>query len=49
MLFRSNLTLAAFADKAKQPIGFVAFIKISFPVTLLILVITNVYIWLRYF
>ena len=45
----ANLTLAAFADKAKQPIGFVAFIKIGFPVTLLILMITNVYIWLRYF
>lgn len=45
----ANLTLAAFADKARQPIGFLAFVRIGFPVTILILMITNGYIWLRYF
>ncbi|RYH10218.1 hypothetical protein EU800_09965 [Tropicimonas sp. IMCC6043] len=45
----ANLTVAAFAEKAHQPIGFVAFLKYSFPIMLLTLVIANVYIWLRYF
>lgn len=45
----ANLTVAAFAEKAKQPIRFIAFLKIGVPVTILMLAITNVYIWLRYF
>ena len=45
----ANLTVAAFAEKAKQPIGFLAFAKIAFPIMLLTLVIANIYIWLRYF
>ncbi|MCL6283576.1 ArsB/NhaD family transporter [Ruegeria sp. 2012CJ41-6] len=45
----ANLTVAAFAEKAKQPIGFIAFIKIAFPIMILTLMIANVYIWLRYF
>ncbi|SFD10378.1 sodium:proton antiporter [Tropicimonas isoalkanivorans] len=45
----ANLTVAAFAEKAKQPIGFVDFVKIGFPVTMLMLAISNVYIWMRYF
>ncbi|NDR56458.1 ArsB/NhaD family transporter [Pseudoruegeria sp. M32A2M] len=45
----ANLTVAAFAEKAKQPIGFIAFTKIAFPIMILTLIIANVYIWLRYF
>ncbi|PRY24959.1 putative tyrosine transporter P-protein [Aliiruegeria haliotis] len=45
----ANLTVAAFAEKAKQPIGFVAFARISFPIMVLTLVIANGYLWVRYF
>ncbi|MFA3920415.1 ArsB/NhaD family transporter [Ruegeria hyattellae] len=45
----ANLTVAAFAEKAKQPIGFIAFTKTAFPIMILTLMIANVYIWLRYF
>ncbi|WP_201742204.1 ArsB/NhaD family transporter [Mangrovicoccus ximenensis] len=45
----ANLTVAAFAEKAKQPIGFVAFTKFAFPIMILTLVMANIYIWLRYF
>lgn len=45
----ANLTVAAFAEKAKQPIGFLSFMKIAFPIMILTLMIANVYIWLRYF
>lgn len=45
----ANLTVAAFAEKAKQPIGFIQFMKVAFPIMLLTLVIANVYLWLRYF
>ncbi|MFV0334085.1 MAG: SLC13 family permease [Tropicimonas sp.] len=45
----ANLTVAAYAEKARQPIGFVAFMKIAFPIMILTLVIANIYIWLRYF
>ncbi|SLN56179.1 Inner membrane protein YbiR [Pseudoruegeria aquimaris] len=45
----ANLTVAAFAEKAKQPIGFVQFTKYAFPIMLLTLAISHVYIWLRYF
>lgn len=45
----ANLTVAAFAEKAKQPIGFVTYMKVGFPIMLLTLVMANVYIWLRYF
>lgn len=45
----ANLTVAAFAEKAKQPIRFMTFMKVAFPIMLLTLVIANIYIWLRYF
>lgn len=45
----ANLTVAAYAEKAKQPIGFVKFFVRAFPLMLATLVIANVYIWLRYF
>ena len=43
------LTVAAFAEKAKQPIPFMTFMKIAFPIMILTLAISNVYLWLRYF
>ncbi|MCT8159169.1 ArsB/NhaD family transporter [Pseudoruegeria sp. SHC-113] len=45
----ANLTVAAFAEKAKQPIGFMQFMKYAFPIMILTLAIAHVYIWLRYF
>ncbi|MEP2781612.1 MAG: ArsB/NhaD family transporter [Pseudoruegeria sp.] len=45
----ANLTVAAFAEKAKQPIGFLKFMQYSFPIMLLTLAMAHVYIWLRYF
>ncbi|MPV85948.1 ArsB/NhaD family transporter [Ostreibacterium oceani] len=45
----ANLTVAAYAAKAKQPIGFIQFTIRAFPIMLLTLAIANVYIWLRYF
>lgn len=45
----ANLTVAAFAEKAKQPISFVRYLKYGFPIMLLTLAIANVYLWLRYF
>ena len=45
----ANLTVAAFAEKAKQPIGMVQFAKYAFPLMLLTILISHIYLWLRYF
>lgn len=45
----ANLTVAAYAEKAKQPIGFMKFFIRAFPLMLLTLLVANIYIWLRYF
>ncbi|MFV0360207.1 ArsB/NhaD family transporter [Tropicimonas sp.] len=45
----ANLTVAAFAEKAHQPIGFVSFVRIAFPIMILTLAISNIYLYLRYF
>lgn len=45
----ANLTVAAYAEKAKQPIGFMKFFVRAFPLMLVTLAIANVYILLRYF
>jgi len=45
----ANLTVAAFAEKAKQPISFQYFFVRAFPLTVLTLILSNIYIWLRYF
>lgn len=45
----ANLTVAAYAEKAKQPIGFMKFFIRAFPLMLLTLVVANIYVWLRYF
>jgi Na+/H+ antiporter NhaD/arsenite permease-like protein len=44
----ANLTVAAFAEKAKQPIGFLPFMKLAFPIMLVTIVIANIYLYLRY-
>lgn len=45
----ANLTVAAFAEKAKQPIGLIQFTKIAFPLMLFTVLIAHIYMWLRYF
>ncbi|PID63482.1 MAG: hypothetical protein CR974_01825 [Gammaproteobacteria bacterium] len=45
----ANLTVAAYAEKAKQPIGFMFFFVRAFPLMLVTLAIAHVYIWVRYF
>ena len=44
----ANLTVAAFAEKAKQPIKFMAFMKVAFPVMLGTIAMAHVYLYLRY-
>ncbi|UJF23998.1 ArsB/NhaD family transporter [Suttonella sp. R2A3] len=45
----ANLTVAAFAEKAKQPIGMVQFAKWAFPLMLITVLIAHFYLWIRYF
>ncbi|CUI26251.1 SLC13 family permease [Cognatishimia activa] len=45
----ANLTVAAFAEKAKQPIGFLKFMMYAFPIMLLTLAMAHFYIDWRYF
>lgn len=45
----ANLTVAAFAEKAKQPIGMVQFAKYAFPLMLVTVLFSHIYLWLRYF
>jgi Na+/H+ antiporter NhaD/arsenite permease-like protein len=44
----ANLTVAAFAEKAKQPIAFLPFMKLAFPIMLVTIAIANIYLYLRY-
>ncbi|SUO97524.1 SLC13 family permease [Suttonella ornithocola] len=45
----ANLTVAAFAEKAKQPIGMVQYAKYGFVLMLITIVFAHAYLWLRYF
>ena len=45
----ANLTVAAFAERAKQPIPFVQYTKYAFALMLLTIAIANVYLYLVYF
>lgn len=45
----ANLTVAAFAEKAKQPIGMLQFAKYAFPLMLVTVLLSHIYLWLRYF
>jgi len=44
----ANLTVAAFAERARQPIRFMQFMKVAFPMMVITVAIANVYLWLRY-
>lgn len=44
----ANLVVAGFAERAGQPISFVAFIKSCFGLMILSIGISHVYLWLRY-
>ncbi|GAI97290.1 unnamed protein product, partial [marine sediment metagenome] len=44
----SNLIVADIAEKNKQPIPFWYFIKVAFPLVILNLIISSIYIYLRY-
>lgn len=45
----ANLTVAAFAEKAKQPIGMIQYAKYGFILMLTTIVMAHIYLWLRYF
>ncbi|MBP3194543.1 MAG: ArsB/NhaD family transporter [Cardiobacteriaceae bacterium] len=45
----ANLTVAAFAEKAKQPISFVQYTKYAFPIMLITIAIAHGYLMIRYF
>ena len=44
----ANLTVAAFAEKAKQPIKFVPFMKMAFPIMIVTVAVANIYLYVRY-
>lgn len=44
----ANLTVAAFAEKAKPPIGFLKFMKLGFPIMPVTIAIAQVYLVMRY-
>jgi Na+/H+ antiporter NhaD/arsenite permease-like protein len=44
----ANLVVAGFAERAGSPIRFMTFLKVGFPIMLLTLAISHVYIYLRY-
>lgn len=45
----ANLTVAAFAEKAKQPIGMLQYVKYGFGLMLATVLLAHIYLWLRYF
>lgn len=45
----ANLTVAGFAEKAKQPISMIQFIKYAFPLMLIMIAMSHGYLMLRYF
>ena len=44
----ANLIIAGFADRAGHPIRFVPFLLMAFPLMLLSIVLSHVYIYFRY-
>lgn len=44
----ANLIVAGFAERARQPIGFVAFTLAAFPLMILSILVASVYVYLRY-
>ncbi len=45
----ANVTVAGFAERAGQRIGFVQFLKLAFPLMILTNVIAAIYVWVVYF
>jgi Na+/H+ antiporter NhaD/arsenite permease-like protein len=45
----ANLTVAGFAERAGHPIRFMRFLVVAFPLMLVSIAISHVYVWLRYF
>jgi Na+/H+ antiporter NhaD/arsenite permease-like protein len=45
----ANLIVAGFAERSKQPISFLKFMLLAFPLMLLSVMISAVYVYLRYF
>lgn len=45
----ANVMVASFADRAGHPISFLRFLKIGFPLTIVTIIIANIYLLLRYF
>ena len=45
----ANLTVAGFAEKAKQPITIIQFTKYAFPLMLLTVALAHLYLKWRYF
>ncbi len=44
----ANLTVAAFAERAGQPIRFMTFMKLAFPIMLVTVAMAHIYLYLRY-
>ena len=44
----ANLTVAGIAERAGIPFRFMTFLKLAFPMMLMSIVISMVYVWLRY-
>ena len=44
----ANVAASGLAERAGKPIGFVPFLKIGFPVTIMTLLIATAYVTLRY-
>jgi len=45
----ANVIAAGMCEKNGEPLRFVDFLRYGIPVTLMSLVISSVYVWLRYF
>lgn len=45
----ANLTVAGLAERESIPFGFWSYTKIAFPLMLVSVAISNIYVWLRYF
>ncbi|MCB1785697.1 MAG: hypothetical protein KDJ33_05575, partial [Gammaproteobacteria bacterium] len=44
----ANLIVAGFAERSQQPIGFLAFTLAAFPLMILGIAVSSLYIYLRY-
>jgi Na+/H+ antiporter NhaD/arsenite permease-like protein len=44
----ANLTVAGIAERAGQPIRFLPYLKIAFPIMLVSVGVSMIYLWLRY-